>query len=193
MIFRRVPANVIGIGGCLERDTMKRLCRANHSSKIEKFIEDGISRDAFYERPGFMVTVTRLEGKRLLCRAGRHQIVTDRKPEDGGSDSGCSSGELLLLAIGSCATGSIRTYLEENNLPGTEIMVDVGFEPTIPSERDAVAIIVTLSADFPLQQINGVKEAAISGGVVSRILLGSHVEVTVALHTADTPQKTRHI
>lgn len=140
-----------------------------------------------------MVSVTRLDGKRLLCRAGHHQIVTDRKPEDGGSDSGCSSGELLLLAIGSCATGSIRTYLEGSNLPSAEITVDVGFEPTIPDERDSVAIIVTLSADFPLQQINGVKEAAISGGVVSRILLGSQVEVTVALQTDDTSQKTRHI
>jgi hypothetical protein len=41
MIFRRVPAHLIVIGGYLERDTMKRLCRANHSSKIEKFIKDG--------------------------------------------------------------------------------------------------------------------------------------------------------
>ncbi len=58
------------------------------------------------------VIVRRKEGKRLSCNAGPHEVVTDRKPEDGGTDAGCTSGELLLMAIGSCATGSVRTYLE---------------------------------------------------------------------------------
>lgn len=133
-----------------------------------------------------MISVSRLDGKRLLCCAGRHQIVTDRKPQDGGTDSGCSSGELLLIAIGSCATGSIRTYLEDNHLPSKDISVEVCFEPTNdPAERDVIAITVTLGADFPLRQIGAIEKAAVLGGVVSRILLGSRVEVT-AVHTSTT-------
>ncbi|HEU5018062.1 MAG TPA: OsmC family protein [Pseudolabrys sp.] len=134
-----------------------------------------------------MIRVTRLEGKRLLCRAGRHQIITDRKLEDGGSDSGCSSGELLLLAIGSCATGSIRTFLQANHLPARDLMVDVAFIPAdVAGERDAIAITVSLTADFPSQHLDAVKTAAVSGGVVSRILLGSRVEVTVLQQAHDT-------
>jgi uncharacterized OsmC-like protein len=76
-----------------------------------------------------MIRVTRLDGKRLLGRAGPHEIVSDRKREDGGTDTGCTSGELLLLAIGSCAAGSVRNFLEQQDLPSSPLAVDVSFEP----------------------------------------------------------------
>ena len=123
-----------------------------------------------------MVKVRPLEQKRLLATAGRHQIVTDRKIDDGGSDAGCTSGELLLVAIGSCTTGSVRNFLRESGLPADGLEVNVEFEPSIrPSERDTIAIVIGLSADILAQNSDAILKAARGGGVVSRMLLGPHV------------------
>jgi len=127
------------------------------------------------------ITVVRLEGKRLLCRAGRHEIVTDRKPDEGGTDSGCTSGELLLLAIGSCATGSLRNFLDQAGLPSAPLEVEVAFVASPrPGERDAIRILARLADGIPDGRIADVKAAALSGGVASRVRLGSAIEVEVA-------------
>ncbi len=65
------------------------------------------------EAAPLMVHVRPVTGKKLLGSAGRHTVVTDRKVAEGGTDAGCTSGELLLLAMASCATGSIRNALVE--------------------------------------------------------------------------------
>jgi uncharacterized OsmC-like protein len=123
-----------------------------------------------------MVKVRPLEQKRLLAVAGRHQIVTDRKPEEGGSDAGCTSGELLLVAIGSCTTGSVRNFLRESDLPtdGLEVSVDFG-PPAEPGERDTIAIVIELPAGILAQNSDAILDAARGGGVVSRMLLGSNL------------------
>jgi uncharacterized OsmC-like protein len=123
-----------------------------------------------------MVKVRPLEQKRLLATAGRHQIVTDRKIDDGGGDAGCTSGEVLLVAIGSCTTGSVRNFLRESGLPIDGLEVTVDFEPSDePGERDTIVIVVGLPAGILAQKSDAILEAARGGGVVSRILLGSRV------------------
>ena len=125
-----------------------------------------------------MVKVRPLEQKRLLATAGRHQLVTDRKIDDGGSDTGCTSGELLLVAIGSCTTGSVRTFLRDTGLPTDRLEVSVDYEPPAqPGERDTISIVIGLPADILAQQSDAILEAARGGGVVSRMLLGSHLAI----------------
>ncbi len=53
------------------------------------------------------VTVRQLVGKKLLGVARRHVVITDRPVQDGGGDLGCTSGELLRLAIGSCVASRV--------------------------------------------------------------------------------------
>jgi uncharacterized OsmC-like protein len=123
-----------------------------------------------------MVRVRPLEQKRLLVVAGRHQLVTDRKPEEGGSDAGCTSGELLLVAIGSCTTGSVRNFLRDCGLPTDRLEVTVDYEPPAqPGERDTISIVIELPAEILAQKSDAIIEAARGGGVVSRMLLGSHL------------------
>ena len=125
-----------------------------------------------------MVQVKRLDQKRLLGIAGRHAVVTDRKIEDGGSDVGCTSGELLLLAIGSCATGSVRNCLDASGVRSDTLDVTVNFERSaVAGERDAIAIVVRVPADILAANADAIAAAAISGGVVSRMRLGSLVSV----------------
>jgi len=125
-----------------------------------------------------MVKVRPLDQKRLLGVAGHHAIVTDRKADEGGGDVGPTSGELLLLAIGSCATGSIRKYLWKTGLATDGLEVDVDLEPSpVAGERDAVAIRVNLPAEILDGRIDEITTASQSGRVVSRIRLGSRVVV----------------
>jgi uncharacterized OsmC-like protein len=123
-----------------------------------------------------MVKVRPLEQKRLLATAGRHQLVTDRKPEEGGSDAGCTSGELLLVAIGSCATGSVRNFLRESGLRTDELEVNVEFEPPADAgDRDAISVVVHLPADILAERSDAILAATRGGRVVSRMLLGSKI------------------
>lgn len=124
------------------------------------------------------VNVSAIGGKKLLCAAGPHTVITDRKAADGGTDAGCTSGELLLLAIGSCATGSIRNDLLARGLSAQGLSVEVAFEPSPQANaRDVIAITVSLPQAMLDAGTAPIKAAAIAGGVVSRIRLGSVVDV----------------
>lgn len=125
-----------------------------------------------------MVFVQPIAGKKLIGAAGHHRVVTDRKPEDGGTDQGCTSGELLLLAMGSCATGSVRKALAACALPNDNIRVEVDLTPPKrEGARDTILITVRLPQALLHTDPALVIEAATAGGVVSRIKLGSDIDV----------------
>jgi rhodanese-related sulfurtransferase len=69
-----------------------------------------------------LIVIRPITGKKLSCSTRGHVIITDRVSEDGGSNSGCTSGELLLMAAGSCAMGSLRKALSECSLAPDEIL-----------------------------------------------------------------------
>jgi hypothetical protein len=125
-----------------------------------------------------MVFIRPIVGKKLLGTAGRHSVVTDRKVTDGGSDAGCTSGELMLLAMASCATGSIRSALAARGTPLDDMRVDVDFvPPKQASVRDGILITVFLPPAVLADGIEPILAAVAGGGVCSRIKLGSDVEV----------------
>jgi uncharacterized OsmC-like protein len=124
-----------------------------------------------------IVHVERAGDRKLHCSVGRHVVVTDRKVEDGGSDAGCTSGELLLVAAGSCAAGSTRRFLDEAGLPSGGLAVDVGLEPAADGERDTIVIELRLPPGCGDCTDGEIQRAALSGGVVSRLALGSTIRV----------------
>lgn len=125
-----------------------------------------------------MVSVRPIAGKKLLGTAGGHNVVTDRKPADGGTDAGCTSGELLLIAIASCATGSIRNALAARDLPHDDIRVEADFvAPKENGARDGILITVFLSQPVLDCGTAPIIEAATAGGVVSRLVQSSHIDI----------------
>ena len=117
-------------------------------------------------------------GKKLIGTAGHHSVFTDRKREDGGTDAGCTSGELLLIAMGSCATGSIRNSPAGRGLTENEICVDVTLvPPKRAGARDAILITVYVPQATLESAADAINAAAVAGGVCSRIALGSDVDV----------------
>jgi organic hydroperoxide reductase OsmC/OhrA len=125
-----------------------------------------------------LIVVRPLEGKKLRCSIRGHVVTTDRPPEDGGGDAGCTSGELLLMAVGSCAMGSLRKALSNYRLSPDEIAVEVAFTPAAPpNDRDAILITVRLADRALAAGSDAIARAATSGRVVSRVRLGSTVNV----------------
>ncbi len=134
--------------------------------------------------------IKRMDGRKLRCQIGQHVIITDRKTADGGTDAGCTSGELLLVAAGSCAAGSSRRCLQERGLPFDDLVVEVGLKPAASaSSRDVIVIEVFVSADIPKHDMALIEDAALSGGVVSRLALGSEIEVLVHRTDAGSEKK----
>ncbi len=80
--------------------------------------------------------VRMLSGTQLLGTARNHTVVTDRPMDEGGTDTGCTSGEMLLLAIGSCASESLRRYFSGLGTPCHSLSAEVRFDtPTAPGRR----------------------------------------------------------
>lgn len=121
------------------------------------------------EMPG--IHIQRAGGRKLRCRAGKHVVFTDRKEADGGTDAGCTSGELLLISIGSCAAGSVRRFLDEHGLPSDDLELEVRFE-----EENIVIEVLLLGGDGK-HDVPQIGKAALSGGVVSRLARGSGITV----------------
>ncbi len=127
------------------------------------------------------VNVRWLSGKQLFGTARHHAVVTDRTVEEGGTDIGCTSGELLLLAIGSCSMGGLRRLFEARGVSCQNLSVDVFFEPhEDPRQRDRIVIAINADHDPAGIDAATLKAAATSGGVTSRMTLGSDVDVRIA-------------
>jgi len=127
------------------------------------------------------VNVRQVTGKQLLGTARHHAVVTDRPTEENGTDVGCTSGELLLLAIGSCGMAGLRRLFESKNMPYRDFSVDVFFEPhDVPQQRDRIVMSINMNHDLSDVDFDAIRTAAISGGVTSRMLLGSEMDIRIA-------------
>lgn len=123
--------------------------------------------------------VVMLSGTQLLCTARSHTVVTDRPLDEGGTDAGFTSGEMLLLAIGSCASGNLRRHFMEQGTPCRELSLDVRFDTPIASGRRD-RIIIDLNVDENLcTDRECLRRAVLSGGVTSRIAAGSDMDVRI--------------
>ncbi len=125
-------------------------------------------------------TIKQLAGKQLLCTARNRALITDRPLEGGGTDLGYTSGELLLLSIGSCATGGLRAFFESKGLHSQDMVTEVFFEPAAPGERDRIVIELELDKELLQAGADAIKAAATSGRVASRVKLGSVIDVRIA-------------
>lgn len=129
--------------------------------------------------PDPVILVTRVAERTLRCASRNHAVLTDRPVDEGGTDRGPTSGELLMMAIGSCAAGSLRRHLAER-AGGMDFSVAVTLLDGAPGVPRPIRIALTLPAGMAPRDIEAARAAALTGGVVSRIAQGSKIEVVVA-------------
>lgn len=132
------------------------------------------------------------EGKTLLGRVRNHIVVTDRPAADGGQDLGCTSGELMLLAVGSCVMGSLKGHVERNAFPVDILKADVFVESPIVSDGfGRLVISAELHGVLTPDELLALTEAAGSGRVVRRFRAGSQVDIRVTV-CSSPPQQYGH-
>lgn len=122
------------------------------------------------------------EGKTLLGRIRNHIVVTDRPSVDGGQDLGGTSGELMLLSVGSCAVGNLRDHVVQNALPVLFRKADVFLEtPTMSEDLGRLVISAELDGMLTPGQLHALIEAAGGGRVVRRLRKGSQVDIRITV------------
>lgn len=122
------------------------------------------------------------EGKALLGRARNHVVVTDRPTIDGGQDLGCTSGELMLLAVGSCVIGSLRGHVERTALAVDIVKADAFIEPPAVSDGlGPLVISAELDGVVTPEELLALTEAAGSGRVARRFRANAEIEIRVTV------------
>jgi uncharacterized OsmC-like protein len=77
------------------------------------------------------VTVTETEVRlRQRIEVGRHVLVSDEPREAGGTDAGPDPYGLLLAALGSCTSMTLRLYADRKGWPLEKIVVRLSHERT---------------------------------------------------------------
>lgn len=132
--------------------------------------------------------LTRYKGKALLGRVRNHVVVTDRPLTNGGHDLGCTSGELLLMSLGSCVMGSLASHVEQHALPIELVRTDVFIEQSsVPDGFGRLVITAELDGALTSDDLRALTEIAGSGRVVRRLRGSTQIDIRMVCSSAPQP------
>lgn len=129
------------------------------------------------------IHVRHVEGLRHEATDGKHTVVTDEPAALGGSNLGMTPTQLLLAALGSCISMTLRMYCEKKKWPlPTSLTVDVTLDrinaaecEPCETEEGVVSVFhrkVLIEGDFDAEQHARLQEIA-SRCPVHRTLTGA--------------------
>jgi len=121
-----------------------------------------------------------LQGKTLVGSARGHSLRTDRPLANGGSDLGPTSGELLLIAIGSCVVGTLNGFLTAGGETPDGLTATVRFDAAAGAEKfGRILVDVRIPGVAGAEQRPELVAAAGAGRVTQRIRAGSEVAIRI--------------
>ena len=130
---------------------------------------------------GPFAEVRLLQGKTLAGSARGRSVLTDRPIAGGGNDLGFTSGELLLIAIGSCVIGSLNTILTESGEETGGLTASLRFDPPDADKSfGRIVVDVRIPGVACPEQRPELVAAAAAGRVMRRVRAGSEVVVKLA-------------
>lgn len=125
------------------------------------------------------IKTSKLSGTTLSGRARDHVVFTDRRALDGEKELGCTSGELMLLSVGSCVVGNLNLFALENGIDIEDVSADVRAEDAPEDGFGAITVDVQINQEIPDDTLEGLRQAAGSGRVTGRFRQGSDVRIIV--------------
>lgn len=132
--------------------------------------------------------ILHLGGVKFEAVARGHQVICDQPPDNGGSDTGMTPPEFLLVSLGTCAGFYAAQYLKTRSLPADGLKVKVVAEKaTQPARLGRFRIEVTvpeLDAHHQAGVLRAVKSCLIHNTLVNApaidIVLNAPVAAPVA-------------
>lgn len=87
-----------------------------------------------------------------------HTVLMDNMPENGGQDYGASPKEHLCMALGSCTTMTIQTFLNRKQWCCTLLKADTTYE--VKDGKPHFTVHVIIQGEFNEQQQKRIKQIA---------------------------------
>lgn len=125
-------------------------------------------------------TTAKLNGTTLVGRARDHIVLSDRLAAEGGNELGCTSGELMLLAVGSCVAGNLNLFAIQQGVDIGDLSADVQVEDAPDDGFGAITVDVQINGEIHEETLEALRQAAGSGRVTSRLRQNSEIRIVVS-------------
>jgi putative redox protein len=111
-------------------------------------------------------------------RSGRHRMLADEPPTNGGGDAGPSPFGLVLGGLAACTVTTLRMYADRKGWPLASVDVDVRYDVD-DDGRGAIDRTITLPAELPPDQRERLAEIAERTPVTLIVRTGVPIATTV--------------
>lgn len=111
-----------------------------------------------------------------------HSLVVDEPVPMGGNNEGPRPTELLLSALGSCISITLRMYAEHKGIPAGKITVAVSRDKPVDGEPPQIHVAIQVEGDLDIAQLKRMR--AIAKKCPVHKLLTSDLQISHALELA---------
>lgn len=103
-------------------------------------------------------------------------VLMDNMPEDGGGNYGATPKEHLCMALGSCTTMTIKTFLIRKNWPCHQLKADTKYG--VKEKQTFFSVHITLKGNFDEKQQKRIKQIAKLCPIQKMLSAGSEIHET---------------
>lgn len=125
------------------------------------------------------VEILHLGGVKFEAIASGHHVICDQPASNGGSDSGMTPPEFLLVSLGSCAGFYAAQYLKTRSLPADGLRIKVVAEKATQPARLAHFQIEVTAPELDPQHQAGILRAVKACLIHNTLLNGPAIDIVL--------------
>jgi putative redox protein len=125
------------------------------------------------------VTTEYLGASRFEINARGHRVISDQPTDNGGSDTGMTPPEFLLVALASCTAYYAAQYLNARHLPAADLKVRVSAEKAQQPARMASFCVEITAPGLDEKHQAGILRAAKTCLIHNTLLGQPKIEIVV--------------